>query len=252
MDVVKKVLAVLAMILAVVGILICVAGVIGAWALNASAKQVTAGALAAVEAYSALGSEAAQTVSSSVGEIRSVVDQMNQTLTGTSGADQAQALASVKARLNETIAPRLERAIETARTVEQTALSINQTLESVNRLPGVNVPTFGDELQLVGTRLRDVATSVEGMRTTLAESNLDQARLQAATNEAAARLGAVETSLGVAQTRLAALSAASADVKARVPGWFDILSLVISSLFILFGLGQFFLFKAGLDGLRRA
>lgn len=252
MDVVKKVLAGLAMILAVIGLVICAAGVIGAWALNAPAKQMTAGALTAVEAYSALGSEAAQTVGGSVGEIRSVVDQVNQALAGAPGDDQTQSLASVKARLNESVAPRLARAIETARTVEQTALSINQTLESVNRLPGINVPTFSDELQIAGARLRDVATAVEGIRATLAESNLDQARLQAATQEAAARLGAAEASLGVAQTQLKALSAASADVKARVPGWFDSLSLIASLLFILFGLGQVFLFKAGLDGVRRA
>lgn len=252
MNVVKKVLSVMAMILSVIGLMICVAGVIGAWALNAPAKQMTAGALTAIESYSALGSDAAQTVGGSVGEIRSVVDQVNQALAGTSGDGQARSLASVKARLNESVAPRLARAIETARTVEQTALSINQTLESVNRLPGVNVPTFSDELQLVGTRLRDVATAVEGMRTTLAESNLDQARLQAATQEAAARLGAAETLLGVAQTQLKALSAASADVKARVPGWFDSLSVIASLLFILFGLGQGFLFKAGWYGVRRA
>ncbi|BCX05225.1 MAG: hypothetical protein KatS3mg053_3163 [Candidatus Roseilinea sp.] len=252
MDILKKLLAVLAMILAVIGLVICVAGVIGAWALNAPAKQTTAGALAAVEAYSALGGEAARTVGSSVGEIRSVADQVNQALAGASGNDQARLLALVQARLDETVAPRLARATETARTIEQTALSINQTLESVNRLPGVNVPTFGDELQIVGARLRDVATAIESVRLTLAESNLDKVRLQAATDQTITQLGAVEASLGVAQTQLEALSAASAEIKVRVPGWFDSLSLIASLLFILFGLGQVFLFKAGLDGVRRA
>jgi len=239
------------MILAILGIVLCVGGVIGAWAVNDPATQAATGALSTIEQYSALGGQTVELVGGNVSDIKGAVDEANQALANVTAADRAQFIESVKARLDETIAPKLTRAADAAQAIGQTAVSINTTLESVNRIPGVNVPIFTDELQTVGARLQAVSAGVEQLRATLSETTFDATRLRSATGEVVTQLSAVESALNTAQARLSGLSEAAATTAARVPGWIDSISLIATLLCILFGAGQVFLFKAGLDWFKR-
>lgn len=250
MNFLKRLPATAVMILATLGFVVCAAGVAAAWAFNDPATQSATAALTAVEQYSTLGGQTVALVGGSIGDVRSALGELDRTIGDASGGDRSQFAATMNRRLNDAVLPRLRAARDAVQTAERTAANINQTLESANRIPGVNLPTFGDELQVARARLQDVDAAVEAIRAAAADVNFDGARLQAAALEAINQLSAAQAMLNTAHTRLEAVSAAAAATAARVPGWMDTISLIATSLFVLFGAGQIFLFKAGLDWFR--
>lgn len=247
MNFLKKLLAAIVMILAALGFVICLVGVVAAWAFNDPATQSATAALTAVEQYSTLGSQTVALVGGSVGDVRAALGEVDRMIGDASGGDRSQFVATMDQRLNDAVLPRLKAARDAVQTAERTAVNINQTLESVNRIPGINVPTFGDELQVARARLQDVDAAVEAVRAAAADVNFDGARLQATALEAVNRLSATQAVLDAAHTRLEAVSAAAAATAAQVPGWIDAISLIAALSFVLFGAGQIFLFKAGLE-----
>lgn len=251
MNVLRKILAIIVMILAGLGMVLCAAGLIGAWVVNAPAKNAVTGALGAVESYAALANQTLQGVGDNVSEVKAEVEQVNQRLANVTDQDRAQLAAAVQQKLDQTIGPKLERANATANAIGQTAVKLNQTLESVNRIPGVAVPTFTDELQAIGARVQDAEAAVAEVRSTVSDANFDGSRAQAATARITSGLNTVQETLTKAQARLASASTAVTAVGARVTGWIDLISIFSSLLFVLFGAGQFFLFKAALNWFRR-
>lgn len=251
MNAIRKILAVAVMILAALGFLMCAAGLIGAWVVNGPATRAVTGAFDAVEAYAALANHSLQAVGENVGEVKAEVNEVNQRLANVTGEDRAQLAAAVRQKLDQTIVPKLERAGATAQAVGQTAVGVNQTLISINGIPGVTVPTFTNELQAIGDRLQDAKTAVADIRSTVAEANFDGSRALAATAKVSGGLDAVSDAVAKAQTGVTSISTAAASVKASAPGWINIASILATVLFVLFGAGQIFLFKAAWDWFRR-
>lgn len=251
MNVIRKVLAVVVMILAAVGLLMCIAGLVGTWVANAPVKNAVTGSLEAVNGYTMLAGQALGGVSENVSEAKAEAEQVQQQLANVNGADRAALVATVQQKLDQTIGPQMARASAVARAVGQSAVNVNRTLESVNAVRGVSVPTFTDQLQAVGTRIEDARNAVADVRSAVTGARFDGARAQAAAAKITGELDAIQEAITAAQTRLTAASATVKTVEASAPGWINLLSGGATLLFILFGAGQVFLFKAALSWFKR-
>lgn len=243
MDALRKILAVIAMILAAIGLLICIGGLIGAIALNEPATQATTGALSAMENTLTIADQTAQTAAASLNEAQQGIDRVNQIASGVTAEDKAQAAAALQSTVEQTIGPSVARARATAANLATVVVQFNATLESVNRIPGMSVPTLTDELQTAGQILDQAQEAAGEIRSAVADAEtLDGSRVTAATAKAASGLQAAQSAIAQGQARMSAASAAVAETKADVPFWIDVLSLAASLPFILFGAGQVSMF----------
>ncbi len=252
MNWIKKLFALVVTVLAALGFALCAVGLVATWISKEPVTQTLTGALSTVERYSTLAGEATQIVNEKVSEVRADVNALSERLASLSDADRADFSASARQRLDEVVLPKLERARTTARTVAQTAVNVNDALVTANRFPGINVPTFTDELQTAGALLEDARSAAAGLRAAVSEVDLDAGRVRLAIEGASNKLDTVQAALTKSQADLALVGQAVASVNAQVPGWINGLSVVLTALLILFGAGQAFLFKAGLDWFRRS
>lgn len=244
MNTFKKVLTFLVMLLAALGVALCVAGVIGAWALNAPAKAAATGALSTIEQYVGLAGQTLQVIDANVGEAKRRVDDVNARLAGVTDETRAAFVESVRQQFDETVGPTMARASATARTVWQTANGVNETLITVNRLPGMSVPTFTSELEAAALRLEQANNTLTGLRTAVADPQFDASRVQAAATKASTELDGVQTQLAGVQANLLRVGTATTSAQMAVPGWINGLSVIITMLGVLFGAGQVALFQA--------
>jgi hypothetical protein len=247
MNILRKSLAVIVMILAALGLLLCVGGLVGGWAVNESATRLATGAFGTVEQYARVAGQAVQFLGGNLSEVKAEVDAVNAQLANLTAEDRAQAIVAIRERLDTTVLPKIERARATANTLGETAVNLNQTLESVNRIPGVNVPTFADELGRIGAGLQNVKSAAESVRAAVSDVNVDGARVLAAVNEVNNGLGTIEQNLNMADVRLARAASAAATAATAAPGWIDTASVIVTLLALLFGVGQVTLFIAALN-----
>lgn len=252
MDILRKVLAVIVMILAVIGLLLCVGGLIGAWAVNGPATNMATGVLGALESYLSIADRAAETAAASLNEAQEGVDRVNQSVANLTSEDKAQAAQAIRQTVDESLGPTVARTRAIVSGVGDTVVQFNKTLESVNSIPGVRVPTLTDELQAAEQRIDQVEAAIGDVKSSVADAaSFDGSRVTAATATASNELQAAQIALAQGQARIQATSAAIASAKASVPGLIDTLSAAASLLFILFGVGQVFLFLAALRWFRQ-
>jgi hypothetical protein len=243
MDALRKTLAIITMILAMIGLLICLGGLIGSIAVNEPAAQAMTGALSAMENTLTIADQAAQTAAASLSEAQQGVDRVNQTASGLTAEDKAQAAAALQSTVEQTIGPSVARARTLATSLSTAVVQFNATLESVNRIPGLSVPTLTDELQTAGQILDQAQEAAGEVRSAVADAaTLDGSRITAATAKTASGLQTAQDAIAQGQARMSAASAAIAATKASIPGWIDAISLAAALLFILFGAGQVSMF----------
>jgi hypothetical protein len=244
MTVLRKIAAVIVMVLAALGFLACVVGLIGVWATNTPVTNAATGVFGAVQDNLGVASNAVSTTSQFVGDIQSDVDRVNQAATDLKDKQRAVAATLLSKTIGDELPAKVARVRSTAGAISDTVVRFNDTLVSFNRIPGVAVPTLSDALQGVEQRIGTMQANVNDVKTAVDNALPDGARIIALTAAISSRLQEIQTRLGLAKTRIDSVVASVGAIKDRVPFWIDMGSVAASLWFILFGAGQFFLFRA--------
>ena len=234
MSVLKRILAIVVMILSALGAVACLGGIIGAWAANAPLTDAVNSTIDTAAGYISLAGNALQTAGARVEGARTEIESIQSQIASVT-PDQRAALAQ---RVSDRVAQPVTAVRTTTKAVSTGAVALNQTLESVNRIPGVAVPTFTDELNAIDARLEAVTGRIEAVGAAVSDANVDGARVSEAATAATAELQSIETALGEWETKLNASVAAATNAKGTVAGAIDAFSLVMTLLLVLFGAGQ--------------
>lgn len=247
----KRILAVIVMILAAIGALLCLGGVIGAWAANEPVTNAITSTIDTLDGYVGLASQTTQLASDRIGGLRGEIESVQQTAANVTPEQKAQLAERVRATVQQRFGPTVTSVRNAATTLSTGVVALNKSLESLNRLPGVTVPTLTDELQAVNERLDAVNSKVDALGATVSDANFDGARLNAAASAAASELQSLETTMNQWQSRLDAARASAANARSAVSSAIDLGSLVVTLLLLLFGAGQISLFAHALDWFRK-
>lgn len=248
----RKILAVLLILCAGVGLLLCIAGLIGAWVANTPLTDTVTTTTAAGHEYLTTATATVTTIHDQVQRFQGEVAALQARVP----AMTAETRAEVTARISATVQPWLGEPVASLRTTLTTlaasATALNSALESANRIPGVNLPTFADELQAAEQRLEEIRANVATLQAAAADLSIDGSRLETALAAVAERLVAIDDLLVRLQTQVAAIDQALVAFGAAAPGWIDLGSVVLSLLAILFGAGQVSLIQRGVGVWRTA
>ena len=246
MTILRKIAAILVMILAVVGLLICVAGLVGAWVVNTPVTDVITSLLGTAGDYLGLADQATQMASATMSDVTRRLDDLGQAATSLSDGQKAQ----IDARVEEITQP-IARVSALAGTASQGLTSLDSTLNSLGRIPGLRVPQPQADLGAIGARLDAVSAKLDALHTTVNSAALDGQRVQGATTALSSELQGVQTELSRWSSGIGQRQAAIQSVSNRVPGLIDLASVAATLFVLLFGAGQVSLFIHALQWFRK-
>lgn len=238
-----KVTGVLLVILAASGLLLCSAGLIGVWVVNApltSGVQTTA--QAAVN-YLQTSIAALDVTEARLLELRTQLDAFSSRIDAMTPESRAALTAQFVDAVQRQIGPDIATLRTTLATVRAGVVALNHSLVAANRIPGVNVPTFTEELQAADQRLGEAQAQVATLRAALADASIDGSQLRTLVDALSTQLATSESILASFEAQLLALREVVLSIDSAAPGVIDMSTIVLSLLFVLFGAGQFCLLR---------
>ena len=138
----------------------------------------------------------------------------------------------------------------TFRTLRAGVIALNRSLVSANRIPGVNVPTLTDELQVIDRRLTEIGDGLAAMALSITDLSVDGEEVAALAGSVTSSVESLGNFLDKWNAEIEAVEVAITAAGAAVPGVVDWISIVLSLLLVLFGSGQVCLLVRGMESIR--
>ena len=172
LNIVKRVLVGIVLVLTLVGLLIDMTQLVGVWVAYGGARNSVITVSDTLQQGLQTADKGLTRADGYVTQARQVVTQVNDvvTLTGDNLQNYSPIITALAQRINTRFGPALEQAQTTASNVHDASLKVNGALEVLNRFPGAPVPTFSDQLAAISARAQEARSSMQDLRTTLAQT----------------------------------------------------------------------------------
>ena len=170
LDITTRILVGIVMVLTIVGLLIDISGLVGVWAAYGPARDSVITVSNTLQQGLQVADKGLTRADGYVTQARQVVTQVNDvvTLLGDNVQKNSPIITALGQRVDTKLSPALEQAQTIASTVHDAALKVNGALVILNRFPGVSLPTFNDQLSAISAGTQNAQSSVQDLRTTLA------------------------------------------------------------------------------------
>jgi hypothetical protein len=170
-DIARRVLVALIMILALVGLIVDITQLVAVWVARGPARN-------SVIEITATMSRALTTVDTGLTRVNDRVQTARQTLAqvnddaaklGSNFVTSSPVFTHLSQLVDNNLAPRIENARATATSVHDAVLTVDSSLQLLNRIPGVTVPSINNQVSAVSDRVQEAQTQVQDLRVTLAD-----------------------------------------------------------------------------------
>ena len=170
LDITTRILVGIVMLLTIVGLLIDISGLVGVWAAYGPTRDSVITVSNTLQQGLQVADKGLTRADGYVTQARQVVTQVNDvvTLIGDNVQKNSPIITALGQRVDTKLAPALDQAQTIASTVHDAALKVNGALVILNRFPGVSLPTFNDQLSAISAGTQNAQSSVQDLRTTLA------------------------------------------------------------------------------------
>lgn len=246
MQILRRILAIIAMVISVVFIIACLAGVVFSWSINTPMTNSLTGALTGVERVLTVADTGLERVNIRLAEAQSNVDTIEERVetAGETFSETSVVYEVLDRTVGDELFPKVATAGETIVAVRDSVVAFNGTLESINEVPFVEVPTLTEQLDTAADRMATVQNDVEETRAELRvirEEAISKpvTAITDRTTRISDGLEATQTALSSSQNNIDDNLEFIGNIKARVPGLIDLVSLVFSFIFLWIALGQF-------------
>ena len=240
----KRVLAWSLILISVVGILVCSLGMIGSWLVNQPATDAILKLLAGADA-ALLRVEASLTTAST---------QLEAANSAISTARQAAAELGDRFEKNSPILDRVERALQDSLIpavgriraaflqVQERILVINNTIEALNALPGIQLPTLILQLQALNEQVELISSTAQQVQQNISDfkagvvDRLEPFREK--TDSIAVFLKGLEQDVNTYLQQVHTLQSNLEDLQKSIPTTIDTISILVTLLFAWLILAQ--------------
>jgi chromosome segregation ATPase len=247
----KKILAILVMIFSILGAILCAAGILGAWVAQAPLRATINTTIDTANSYVGLAGTSVQDVNERVAGVRIEIEDTQQRLQSLTPAEREAMRKQLNDAATQRFGPSVTAARSTAQQVVASLVTLNQTLESVSRIPGVNVPTFTDELAAVNQRMDALNSRLQGYQSALSDAEFSGERLNAAATQVTTEIQDVESRLAEWRGQLSNISARLENAKSPIGNALTLSAVGLTLFLGLFLAGQISLFSHALGWFRK-
>jgi methyl-accepting chemotaxis protein len=256
MSTLKRVLAWILIVISVLGILVCSLGIAGRWMINDSLTQAVLGlisraetALTRVEDTLTLADAQLKDASSAVATVQEAASKLGDRIEKNSPV-----LDRISQILQDQLGPTVNKIRDAFLQIEERVQAVNNTIETLNALPGVQLTTL--DLQLEGPRERVglVVDAVQQLQQNIADFKAGIVQSMEPFRERLDRIAGfltrLEEEVNTYLTRVDNLQAALATATVNIPALIDRVTLIISMMFLWIIIAQIALFLVARSYLR--
>jgi len=255
----KRIFAAVIIVLSIIGIVLCVGGIIGTWIAEDRLTRITVSLLSSAEEMLQTVGNGLDRVGTDLQDARDGIADIERLAKGLS--DKAKntnlVLVAIEQALSDREFPKLQRAQTTVQGLVESIVAFNKTLEAINAIPGVEVPTLTKSLNATQDRVdsalqpvQDLVTKLQQMKTGVLDASVEFVTTYTTKVETILKTVQGEVQDYLAQVRK--LQGAVAAVKAGLPFYFTMGAIAITLALLLFLWGQARLFVYGLTVWRTA
>ena len=245
MDVVKKILAILVIVICVVFIIASLAGVYYSWSLNTPMTKAITGTLTGVERVLEVADTSLERVNTRLGEAQANVDTIEENVetAGDTLSESSIVYEVLDRTVGDELFPKIVAAQETVAALAGSVVAFNDTLVAMNEVPFVEVPTITEELETASENLTAIQNDVEETRAELRairEEAISKpvTAITSRTSRISDRLESAQTALTTTHGNFGENLVTIGEIKDRVPGIFDLISIALTIVFLWVALGQ--------------
>ena len=245
MQILKRIAAAVIIAISLVGTALCIAGVMASWSLNTPLTDALTRSLSGVEQFLTMTDSGLERINDNLAGAQTAVDSLEKTaLTAGDVLTETNIAYQILDRtVGDELFPKIITAQNIAVSLRDSVVAFNATLEAVNEVPFVEVPTISGELATISERLTAVQTSVQETKDDLraVKEEAISKPVTAVTNRTpriSSDLEATQTAIAHTQTQLADDLTIVAATKARVPSVLDLVSVAITLIFLWLAFAQ--------------
>ena len=242
MSILKKIGRVLLILIAILVIIISLGGIVGAWWANSVVTNVTLQVFSIVETGVSIVETGVERVDTFVADSRTEVQQAAETITTVSSDLQTNSpvLTALNTRLQERLAPRVDRIQETLAPVHDALVSVSSAVRVANSIPFMSTkfPAI-EKLDTVFTALGQLKADIKQLNDTLQAAVVAQKNeltqettdaLTGITTRIDTRLATVESTMQEVMADINALQERNAQLKSRLLLIYDLTALAVTLL----------------------
>lgn len=233
MKVLKTILAVVVIFLAITGIILCAVGIVYSWTLNTPVTETLVTTAESVENVLLVADRGLKRVDQAIDGARSAVNTVDGAVrsAGDTIINTDLAFTVLERTVGDELFPRVITARETVVNLAETAVAVNETLETANQLPFVSVPTLTDELQQAAGFLDGVRRSVDEVRSEIQSAKEDAVSrpvefFTTRTGNMLDGLTSADERVSTSQSQVNQAFIATSTVKANLPRLIDLVSII--------------------------
>lgn len=238
MNTFKRVLAWVLVAVSVLGILVCALGILGSWMINNELTDSILKLLSGAQAALARADSALSQASTQLESANSAIATVRQTASelGDRFENNSPLLDRIIGILRDEVGPTIGRVRDLFLQVEDRVQSINGTIEVLNRMPGIELPTLDLEFQSIRDRVDKVEQAVQQLQKSILDFRSGLIKSLAPFTDKidniAAFLVRLEQEVNTYLTQVRALQVAVKDVQTRVPSIIDNITILVTILLL--------------------
>ncbi len=213
--------------------------ILGVWVGQRAFARGADSLLASVEDYLGLAISGLNDVGVSLDTAKTRVDEITTRASEISAEGGSPVGLALKKTVADDVVPVITRVRSLVANIFKAMTGFNATLVAVNRMPGVEVPTFTSELDTVGTKLQNIGAEVDGLEQSIAEA--DGTRVISATTRISTDIGEVQTKLEESTQMVVNVQVGMGTLRLRLPWYLRLGALATTFLLAFLTWGQWLL-----------
>jgi hypothetical protein len=241
----KRILVAIAILIAAIGLVLSVAGLVGLWGARGLANN-------AVTALSTALNSKLGAVDQALARVNAGADQGRQALARVNNAASklgdrieqgSPALNALAGAVHDDLGPKVADTRAQAATLRDGVVAVNATLETLNRLPFIDLPTLTDELSAVSERVQAAQNDAQDLRAAIAEARAGAsanfvAAVTAQTIKIDNGLAQIQATVARQQATLAQRQQQVTDLSNTLLSAINLIVILLTVLFLVFVAGQ--------------
>jgi methyl-accepting chemotaxis protein len=244
----KRILAWILIIVSVLGILVCALGIAGSWMINDRLTQGVLGLLSRTETALSRVEDSLTLADAQLKDASAAVATVQEA--GSKLGDRIQKNSPVLDRISQILKDELGPAVTKIRDaflkIEERVQAVNNAIESLNALPGIQLSTLDLQLEGPRDRIALVADAVAQLQQNVADFRAGIVQSMAPFMEKLDRiagfLSRLDEDVSTYLNQVNKIQTALANAKVNLPSTIDRITLIISVVFLWIILAQLALF----------
>ncbi len=250
METFKRILAGAVIALCILGIIVAALGIVAVWRINTPVMESVTKLLTSVDAILQIVETELVSFNALLGDGIDLVQSVEKTIveTGETVRETNLSLVVIDATIGDELFPLLDSAYATLDTVVGSVLAVNDTLEAINSIPFISIPTLTADLEAAEVRIVEVQNDIEESKRTIQTAK--EEAVDTVVSPISTRLSEVEGGLQdvldiskESEIQVTASREGIADVIQKLPGWIDLASVIMTLTFswLIFAQGSLLL-----------